>query len=89
MAQRRMNNILLIHNGGEGGIRGTEICGIQSIKALHAAGHRITFARTLPVIDDLIRDEIVEMIDLRIPELLINGRRTNYLLQPMQNHPKH
>lgn len=71
-----MNNILLIHNGGEGGIRGTEICVIQSIKALHAAGYRITFARTLPVIDYLIRDEVVAIIDLRIPELLINGRRT-------------
>jgi len=76
MAQRGMNNILLIHNGGEGGVRGTEICVIQSIKALHAAGYRITFARTLPVIDDLIRKNVIEIVDLRIPELLINGRRT-------------
>lgn len=71
-----MGKILLIHKGGAGGIRGTEACVIGAIEALRQEGHQILFARNLPIIDHLIKDHVEKIVPIEIPELLVNGLRS-------------
>lgn len=68
-----MGKILYIHKGGAGGIRGTEACVVSAIEAMHADGHRIAFARNLPVIDHMVSACVEKISALDIPEIFLNG----------------
>jgi hypothetical protein len=68
-----MGKILFIHKGGAGGIRGTEACVINAIQAMHKDGHRIIFARNLPVIDHAVQNYVEKILSLEIPEIFIRG----------------
>lgn len=75
--------VLLLHRGGSGGIRGTEVCLVQSAKAFSAAGFRVVLCRNTPVVDHLLAglDPAPRLLDLDFPELMIGGGETSLPLR--------
>jgi glycosyltransferase involved in cell wall biosynthesis len=65
-------NILMIHCGGEGGIRGSERCFIDSVKALSYWGYTIRVLRNRDVLDYEIAMYVTEIIDFQFPEIMID-----------------
>jgi glycosyltransferase involved in cell wall biosynthesis len=75
--------VLLLHRGGSGGIRGTEVCLVQSAKAFLAAGFRVVLCRNTPVVDRLMAelDPAPRLLDLDYPELMIGRGETSLPLR--------
>lgn len=75
--------VLLLHRGGSGGIRGTEVCLVQSAKAFSAAGFRVVVCRNTPVVDHLLAglDPAPRLLELDYPELMIGRGETSLPLR--------
>lgn len=67
--------ILLLHFG-DNGIRGTEVCLIQSAKAFTASNFRVVICRNHPAMDPILNDlsEKPLLIDMQFPEIMIAGK---------------
>ena len=72
---------LLLHHGGDG-IRGTEICLIQSARALAGSGWRVVVCRNQPVMDvELATIPVApRVLPLEFPELRLDGKDTAFPL---------
>lgn len=67
--------VFMLHRGSAG-IRGSEVCFIESAHALAAAGYRVVVLRNHPVMDDQLRDSVTALVDFEFPELMIDGIRS-------------
>ena len=79
--QNPNKRVLVMHRGGLGGVRGTEVCIAQSIEALHRRGFEVIFARNLPVIDELVAPFVSKIIPFEFSEILINGIKSKIPLK--------
>jgi glycosyltransferase involved in cell wall biosynthesis len=77
---RHPRTAVLLHRGGAF-VRGTEAVLIRSAKALAAGGFRLVICRRNDCIDSALNSIVPrpEFVDLRFPELMINGIRNTHL----------
>lgn len=68
-----MTTILILHRGDDG-IRGTEVCVINSARALTGAGFRVVVARNHPVMDEHLVEAGATVVDFNYPELVVAPR---------------
>lgn len=66
-----MKTVLILHFGGDQ-IRGSEICLIHSIGALHADGYRIVILRKNACLDDHIAGQVETILDESFPEIMFD-----------------
>jgi len=79
--KKYMKTIFVLHHGGPQ-IRGSEVCLLQTIEALHAAGYKIIVLRKDAVIDEHISGQVESILDEPYPEIMFDGaQRTMPLYQ--------
>lgn len=61
---------------GDNGIRGSEVCFIDSVKALRDAGYRTIVVRNQPAMDTFIQSDAFAIETLQYPELMLDGLRS-------------
>jgi glycosyltransferase involved in cell wall biosynthesis len=69
--------VLLIHHGSDG-MRGTEICLIQSARAFAQQGHRVVICRNYSAMDAELAaiEPTPELLPMDFPELKLDGKET-------------
>ncbi|MET0379864.1 MAG: glycosyltransferase family 4 protein, partial [Spongiibacteraceae bacterium] len=67
-----MKTVLMLHYG-DNGIRGSEVCFIESVKALRDAGFRTIVVRNQPAMDKFIQANAFAIETLQYPELMLDG----------------
>lgn len=69
--------VLLIHRGNDG-MRGTEMCLIQSARAFAGRGHRVVICRNYPAMDAELAaiQPTPELFAMDFPELKLDGKET-------------
>jgi glycosyltransferase involved in cell wall biosynthesis len=67
-----MRTILILHFGGDQ-IRGSEVCLIHTIGALHAEGYRIVVLRKNACLDEHISGQVDVILDEDFPEIMFDG----------------
>jgi len=75
-----MKTILILHFGGDQ-IRGSEVCLIHSIHALHADGYRIVVLRKDPRLDEHIAGQVDVILDEGFPEIMFDGSHRAFPLR--------
>jgi glycosyltransferase involved in cell wall biosynthesis len=73
--------VLLIHHGSDG-MRGTEICLIQTARALAARGWQVVVCRNHPIMDTelLTLDPRPRLVPMEFPELKLDGKGSSFPL---------
>jgi glycosyltransferase involved in cell wall biosynthesis len=73
--------VLLIHHGSDG-MRGTEICLIQSARAFAQQGHRVVICRNYSAMDAELAtiDPTPELLPMEFPEIKLDGKETTFPL---------
>ena len=67
-----MKTILILHYGGDQ-VRGSEVCLIHTINALHADGYRIIVLRKNTCLDEHITEHVDAIFDEKFPEIMFDG----------------
>jgi glycosyltransferase involved in cell wall biosynthesis len=75
-----MKTILILHFGGDQ-VRGSEVCLIHTIGALHADGYRIVVLRKNSCLDESISKQVDTILDENFPEIMFDGRRRDFPLR--------
>ncbi len=70
-----MKTVLMLHYG-DNGIRGSEVCFIDSVKALREAGYRAIVVRNQPAMDTFIQADAFAIETLQYPELMLDGLKS-------------
>lgn len=72
-----MDNLVLLLHYGDMGIRGSEVCLIQTAKAFAERGYKVVICRNHPVMDQLLNQTLQKplLIDMQFPEIMIAGIR--------------
>jgi glycosyltransferase involved in cell wall biosynthesis len=83
-----MKTALMLHFGDDG-IRGSEVCFIESVKALRAAGWLVVVARNQPPIDPFVGPHAEAIEPLEYPELRIWGARSRLPIWPYVRSWRH
>ena len=73
--------ILFLHHGGDG-MRGTEVCLIQSVRAFTALGLRAVVCRNQPAMDNELGAiaPAPELLPIQFPELKLDGKESAFPL---------
>ena len=71
-ATRVMRTVLVLHYGAEQ-VRGSEICLIHTVTALHDSGYRVVLLRKSVCIDEHIVGHVDEILDEKFPEIMFDG----------------
>jgi glycosyltransferase involved in cell wall biosynthesis len=74
-----MKTILVLHRGGDQ-IRGSEVCLIETIEALFAAGYKIIVLRKDACIDQYISGQVETILDEAFPEIMLDGSHRSFPL---------
>ena len=69
---RIMRTVLVLHYGGEQ-VRGSEICLIHTLAALHDNGYRVVLIRKNACVDKHIVGHVDEILDEEFPEIMFDG----------------
>lgn len=67
-----MSTIIMLHTGG-GQARGSEVCLIESIKALSDNGFKIILLRKNSILDEFVTDYVDTILDEPFPEIMFDG----------------
>lgn len=70
-----MDNVALVLHFGDMGIRGSEVCLIQSAMAFAESGYKVVICRNHPVMDTSLNQTVPRptLIDFQFPEIMISG----------------
>lgn len=70
-----MDDVALLLHFGDRGIRGSEVCLIQSARAFAGRGYTVVICRNHPVMDDFLNQTEPRpiLVDLQFPEIMMTG----------------
>lgn len=70
-----MDDLVLLLHFGDMGIRGSEVCLIQSATAFAERGFKVVICRNHPVMDAFLNQAVPKptLIDMQFPEIMISG----------------